>query len=72
MNHFLRFVKPGARRIETVGPWTGTAVAFQNPDGTNVIVLQNPFKDTREANVTINGETYTFFLEKESFHTITW
>ncbi|MET1031566.1 glycoside hydrolase family 30 protein [Domibacillus tundrae] len=56
MNHFSRFVKPGARRIETVGPWTGTAVAFQNQDGTNVIVLQNPFKDTREANVTINGE----------------
>lgn len=72
MKHFSHFVKPGARRVEMEGPWTGSAVAFRNPDNTNVIVVQNPFKEAREAVISIGGKNYTFSLEKESFHTISW
>ncbi|OXS77555.1 glycoside hydrolase family 30 protein [Domibacillus enclensis] len=72
MKHFSHFVKPGARRVEMEGPWTGSAVAFRNPDNTNVIVVQNPFKEAREAVINIGGKKYTFSLEKESFHTISW
>lgn len=72
MKHFSHFVKPGARRVEMEGPWTGSAVAFRNPDNTNVIVVQNPFKEAREAVINIGGKNYTFSLEKESFHTISW
>ncbi|MEM1504640.1 glycoside hydrolase family 30 protein [Domibacillus sp. 8LH] len=72
MKHFSHFIEPGARRLETAGPWTGTTVAFQNPDGTKVVILQNPFKEEREAQIGIDGAAYTFLLEAESFHTIVW
>lgn len=70
MKHFSHFVKPGAVRVETMGPWTGNATAFQNPDGTKVIVIANPFKEVRELTIEHKGETYSFVLEAESFNTI--
>ncbi|XP_052256934.1 uncharacterized protein LOC127862038 isoform X2 [Dreissena polymorpha] len=44
MGHMSRFVKPGAVRLETNNfGWDDLqAVAFVNPDGTTVIVVQNP------------------------------
>lgn len=72
MKHFSNFVRTGARRLETLGPWTGNTIAFQNPDGTNVVVLQNPFKEKREARISIDGSVHSFSLEAESFHTIVW
>lgn len=41
MKHYSHFVKQGAVRIETSGSWTGNTIAFQNPDGSKVIVLAN-------------------------------
>ena len=39
---FSRFVKPGARRIETTGgPKTVQSIAFANPDGTLALVVFN-------------------------------
>jgi glucosylceramidase len=70
MKHFSHFVNPGALRIETSGPWTGNTTAFLNPDGTKVVVIANPFKDTRELEMDVNGETYSFKLKAESFNTI--
>ena len=43
MKHFSRFVKPGARRLGLKGHFTGTSVAFRNPDGQTVLITQNPF-----------------------------
>ncbi|MGM7722682.1 glycoside hydrolase family 30 protein [Metabacillus sp. Hm71] len=70
MKHFSHFVKQGAVRLETVGPWTGNTTAFLNPDGSKVLVVANPFKDARELTIEENGEVYSFKLEAESFHTI--
>jgi glucosylceramidase len=40
--HFSRFVKPGARRIESAeGPAQIESVAFKNPDGSIVVVVLN-------------------------------
>jgi glucosylceramidase len=69
MKHFSHFVTPGAVRMETVGPWTGNAVAFKNPDGSKVVVIANPFKDQRELCMEADNEIYKFTLEPDSFNT---
>jgi glucosylceramidase len=70
MKHFSHFVTPGAVRIDTIGPWTGNTVAFENPDGSKVVVIANPFKESRELRLSDGAETYQFILEPESFNTI--
>lgn len=70
MKHFAHFTAPGDSRIGLKGPWSGNAIAFEKLDGTRVIVLANPFKDTRELRLSAGSEIYRFQLEPESFHTI--
>jgi glucosylceramidase len=48
MKHFSRFIEPGAVRLGLRGEWTGNAVAFRNPDGARVVVIQNPLKEAHE------------------------
>jgi glucosylceramidase len=69
MKHFSHFVHSSAVRIETTGAWTGNSVAFQNPDGSRVVVLVNPFKDQRELLLSNNHATYRVTLEPDSFNT---
>jgi len=70
MKHFAHFTSPNDRRVGLKGPWAGNAVAFEKPDGTRIIVLTNPFKDTRELRLSIDSKQQLFRLEPESFHTI--
>lgn len=70
MKHFSHFVETGAARIETRGPWTGNTVAFENPDGSKVVVVSNPSKEARELRLTDGGVTHQLMLEPESFNTI--
>ncbi|WP_018142991.1 glycoside hydrolase family 30 protein [Alloscardovia criceti] len=41
MKHFAKFVKPGARVLGTSGHFNSMAIAFENTDGTIVVVAQN-------------------------------
>jgi glucosylceramidase len=43
MRHFSQFVKPGAKRVLTIGLW-GDKIAFVNPDGSLVIIVGNSSK----------------------------
>lgn len=70
MKHFSHFVLPGARRIGLRGSWTGNAVAFQNTDGQRVLVIANPFKESRVLNLSLGKTTHRLELEPESFNTI--
>lgn len=70
MKHFSHFIQPGAYRLETTGPWTGTTIAFRNPDNKIVIVLQNTSMEKRELQINIQGKNYIFLLEAQSFNTI--
>ncbi len=70
MKHFSQFVETGAVRIETKGPWTGNTVAFENPDGSKVVVISNPSKEERELRLADGGVTHQLMLEPESFNTI--
>ena len=70
MKHFSHFVETGAVRIETKGPWTGNTVAFENPDGSKVVVISNPSKEAKELQLADGGVTHQLMLEPESFNTI--
>ncbi|WP_342416551.1 glycoside hydrolase family 30 protein [Paenibacillus sp. FSL R10-2782] len=70
MKHFSHFVLPGARRIGLHGSWTGNVVAFRNADGQTVVVIANPFYESRVLNLSAGEGTHHFELEPESFNTI--
>ncbi|MDF2537975.1 MAG: glycosyl hydrolase [Herbinix sp.] len=70
MKHFSRFICPGAKRLCLKGHWTGSSVAFQNPDGSTVLVTQNPYKEAKTVSFTHEGQQYTFTLPSDSFNTI--
>jgi len=72
MKHFAHFVGPGSQRIGLKGPWTGNALAFANPDGSRIVVIANPFTETRTLWLSDGASTRSFELEPESFHTIVW
>lgn len=70
MKHYSHFVKQGARRIGTKGHWTGTSVAFENPDGEIILIVGNGLNRTR--NFTFNGEgrEFSIHLSPYSFNTL--
>ncbi|WP_054023840.1 glycoside hydrolase family 30 beta sandwich domain-containing protein [Bacillus sp. FJAT-28004] len=70
MKHFAHFVPKGSKRVGTKGHWTGNSVAFETPDGTFVVVMSNPFKDSRVVRLSNGAVTRAFELEPESFNTI--
>jgi glucosylceramidase len=70
MKHFSHFVQNGAVRVETKGFWTGNTVAFENPNGSRVVVIANPFNEERVLCLKNKDEIYEFILESQSFNTI--
>jgi glucosylceramidase len=68
--HLSYFVQPGARRVATEGRWPDK-LAFVNPDGTVVVVIQN----TAHANLIkllIAGREARFTLPAHSINTFTF
>ncbi|HEY8903291.1 MAG TPA: glycoside hydrolase family 30 beta sandwich domain-containing protein [Chthoniobacterales bacterium] len=61
MRHFSQFVKPGAKRVLTTGPW-GDKIAFLNPDGSTVIVLANSGGKPFDVGIAVAG------LPEGTFH----
>ncbi len=56
MRHAAGFVHTGASVLGVTGPWAGNALAFANPNGTRVAVIQNPL-DVRQSVVVAAGAT---------------
>lgn len=70
VKHYSHFVKNGAVRIETNGHLTAHSLAFQNPDGSTVLIVNNPLKKQRELVFEYQGKSYQCELKAESFNTI--
>ncbi|MEH7545808.1 glycoside hydrolase family 30 beta sandwich domain-containing protein, partial [Neobacillus vireti] len=70
VKHHSHFVKNGAVRLETKGHLTSHALAFQNPDDSICLIVNNPLKKERELVFEIQGKSYQFDLKPESFNTI--
>ena len=57
MRHFSQFIRPRGRRICLEGPWSATSVAFENVDGSRVIVVRNPANTSQGVMVEVNSQT---------------
>ena len=66
IKHFSHFVKKGAVMLGTRGSASTCATVFQNPDGTRVAVVMNPYDF--EKILTVSGKNYN--LPPRSFNTI--
>ena len=74
LGHASKFVRPGARRIESnsFGPGSLQDVAFENPDGSIVLIVLNSSSGPIEFNVRWAGEFITYKLAEASVVTLTW
>jgi glucosylceramidase len=69
MKHLARFVQGGAVRLGLRGPWTSNALCFENPDGSTVLAMVNPFSDVRRLSVHLAAASFEADLDPSSFHT---
>lgn len=70
MKHVSRYVQPGARRLVTMGK-DGNLLAFENTDGSKVVVVYNPEEDPREMSISLSrDEVMHLAMEPQSFNTL--
>jgi glucosylceramidase len=71
MKHLCAFVQPGARRVEAVS-WSGyeNQLAFVNPDGSTVVVIQNDLSQALPVRIAVGGTLLAPTLPADSFSTL--
>lgn len=70
MKHFSRYVQPGAKRLITMGT-DENLLAFENSDGSRVVVVYNPEEQTRNMSVSLGcDEVMKLSLKPRSFNTL--
>ncbi len=73
--HFSKFVRPASSRVSSIIPQTLTgtgAVAFQNPDGSKVMIVCNYSSDFKTFNVKQGENNFSYTLAAQSVASITW
>jgi glucosylceramidase len=71
MKHLSAFVRPGARRVESTS-WTGyeNQLAFVNPDGSIVVVIQNDLAEPLPVRIRVGESVIAPTLPADSFSTL--
>jgi glucosylceramidase len=71
MRHLGHYLQPGAKRLETAS-WSGyeNQLAFLNPDGGVVVVIQNDMGEPMTVDLLVGAEVLTPTLPADSFATI--
>lgn len=69
LKHFSHFVKKGARVLEVKGHWTGTSLAFENPDGTIILVVMNSLDTDRDFTFKDGSHDFSAVVEAHSINT---
>lgn len=71
MKHLSAFVQPGARRVET-SSWNGheNQLAFLNPDGSVVVVIQNDLAEPLPVRIAVGAALLAPTLPADSFSTL--
>lgn len=69
--HLSHFVKPGAVRIRALS-YTGyeNMLAFKNPDGSTIVVVQNDLSTDLPVKFGLDGAVYAATLPADSFNTL--
>jgi len=70
MKHFAHFIALNAVRLDLSGEWSRNAVLFLNDDDSRVLVLQNPFPESRRIVLADGSRTLSLSLQPESIHTL--
>jgi glucosylceramidase len=74
LGHLGKFVVPGAHRINsnTFGPGSIEDVAFQNPDGSIVLLVLNSASNAETFTVSFTGQSFNYTLPAGALTTFTW
>jgi glucosylceramidase len=74
LGHLGKFVIPGAHRIDsnTFGAGSIEDVAFQNPDGSIVLLVLNSASNAGTFGVSFNGQSFNYTLPAGALATFTW
>jgi len=67
--HFSYYVMPGAKKIKTSGNYSNN-VAFKNPDGSVVVVLNNTSTSAISVGIRVGGQMVNAPLAAKSFITV--
>ncbi|HEY8876478.1 MAG TPA: glycoside hydrolase family 30 beta sandwich domain-containing protein [Roseateles sp.] len=71
--HASRFVKQGARRVDSEGGSKGLDhVAFTNPDGSTALIVSNSAAEPRRFTVQAPGQRFSYELPASGVVTFTW
>jgi glucosylceramidase len=70
--HLTKFVKPGARRIDSSANSTVPNVAWKNPDGSKALIAYNGTGSTQSVKVVWGNESFTYNLPAATSATFTW
>ncbi len=69
LKHLSHYVRPGARRLTTTGPYDNL-LAFQNPDESIVVVAQNAGPAARTVSIRVGQRVLAPQLPADSFSTL--
>ncbi len=72
IGHVSKFVRPGARRIESNAVDGVPNVAFVNPDGSRVVLLHNASDATRDLVLADTGSAFALTLSAGDVATVVW
>ena len=74
LGHLGKFVVPGAYRINsnTFGAGSIEDVAFQNPDGSIVLLVLNSASNSGTFTVSFKGQSFNYTLQAGAVATFTW
>jgi glucosylceramidase len=72
--HVSKFVRPGAHRVFSTDTKTSGLynVAFENTDGSKVLIIQNDTKESQTFNVKCNKQVFHYNLPAEAVATLIW
>ncbi|MGO9087136.1 MAG: glycoside hydrolase family 30 beta sandwich domain-containing protein [Terriglobales bacterium] len=74
LGHLGKFVVPGAYRIDsnTFGAGSIEDVAFQNPDGSIVLLVLNSASNAGTFTVSFKGQSFSYTLPAGAVATFCW
>jgi len=68
LKHLSHFVKPGAKRLTTIGTFSNL-LAFINPDKSVVIVVQNESAEEKQVHIKVGNQILNPLLKPGTFNT---
>ena len=69
MHHYAHYIQHGAHLLSYRGHLSGESTAYENPDGSIVVVMSNSMNSDRDITIAVHGENYAAHLTAHSFNT---